>query len=230
MTDPRVGAGQHGDAETGLSYNWHQGYDPRLGRYVQSDPIGLAGGLSTYGYANQNPVRYVDPNGQIALVAGRGFRLSWAAGTAAGRALAPHVAKHPRAAAAAVATAGALGTAADKARDWWNGGRGNDWTGPPPSMPVPNGGQCRPETFDPAPDMPWWGPLAFAPRPPSDVPDDEECREEWEAARAQCDREINTPGMHDQSRGRRGGYSSVDDCARGLVSERCGGNYYDRPR
>ena len=51
------------DQETGTSYNYFRDYDPSLGRYVQSDPIGLAGGPSTYGYAEQNPIRYTDPMG-----------------------------------------------------------------------------------------------------------------------------------------------------------------------
>ena len=38
-------------------------YDPRIGRYISSDSIGLAGGLNTYVYANANPLRYVDPLG-----------------------------------------------------------------------------------------------------------------------------------------------------------------------
>ena len=55
--------GQYFDAETGLHQNWHRDYDPSIGRYLQSDPIGLAGGLSTYGYAKQNALRFVDPMG-----------------------------------------------------------------------------------------------------------------------------------------------------------------------
>jgi hypothetical protein len=38
-------------------------YDPRVGRYITSDPIGLAGGLNTYSYVYNNPLRYVDPLG-----------------------------------------------------------------------------------------------------------------------------------------------------------------------
>jgi uncharacterized protein RhaS with RHS repeats len=44
-----------------LHYNYFRDYDPASGRYLQVDPIGLAGGLNTYGYANQNPVIYTDP-------------------------------------------------------------------------------------------------------------------------------------------------------------------------
>ncbi len=48
--------GQYHDTESGLHYNWHRYYDPRIGRYVTSDPIGLEVGLNSYTYVNNKPL------------------------------------------------------------------------------------------------------------------------------------------------------------------------------
>ncbi|WP_336342562.1 RHS repeat-associated core domain-containing protein, partial [Pseudomonas atacamensis] len=54
--------GQYFDAESGLHYNRHRYYDPRLGRYLTPDPVKLAGGLNQYQYV-PNPTGWVDPLG-----------------------------------------------------------------------------------------------------------------------------------------------------------------------
>jgi len=56
--------GQYALSESGLNYNYLRDYDPQMGRYLESDPIGLYGGSwSTYAYALDNPVTFSDPFG-----------------------------------------------------------------------------------------------------------------------------------------------------------------------
>ncbi len=82
--------GQYFDAETGLHYNFHRHYDPEIGRYLQTDPVGLLGGPNPYAYAGNNPANIVDETGlcpPCAVLAREAGKIAGVAGLAAGKKL-----------------------------------------------------------------------------------------------------------------------------------------------
>jgi len=52
--------GQYFDAETGLHYNWTKYYNPKTGKYITADPIGIAGGMNLYAYVGGDPINGYD--------------------------------------------------------------------------------------------------------------------------------------------------------------------------
>jgi len=63
-----------------LHYNYFRDYHPGVGRYVQPDPIGLAGGINLYFYVLNNPLKYIDPEGKFVflLLAPAGYTVAMA--------------------------------------------------------------------------------------------------------------------------------------------------------
>ena len=141
--------GQYADGESSLHYNYFRDYDPSLGRYVQSDPIGLDGGLNTYSYVLSNPNRLIDPSGRAAQA-------------------------------------------------------------------------C---VFNPAACAKTLEVIVVACiliiREALTPSEEEDCREQWEWARNHCRKLLAKPNP---PKSQTGGHSNVEDCARGFVSEKCGGN------
>jgi RHS repeat-associated protein len=77
--------GQYFDRETNTHYNVNRDYDPAIGRYVESDPIGLAGGINTYNYVNGNSISFIDPLGLwVVYMGGTGSIVGALLGASAG--------------------------------------------------------------------------------------------------------------------------------------------------
>jgi len=76
--------GQYADSETGFYQNGFRDYMPTIGKYLEADPIGLAGGTNRYAYASESPGVLVDPYGLWGFGAGGGIYGSGGIGSTAG--------------------------------------------------------------------------------------------------------------------------------------------------
>ena len=65
--------GQRFDSASGMNYNYFRDYDAATGRYVESDPVGLNGGISTFGYVGGNALLSIDPYGLAMPLPAGGF-------------------------------------------------------------------------------------------------------------------------------------------------------------
>jgi RHS repeat-associated protein len=170
--------GQQFDGIVGLHYNYFRDYDPAVGRYVESDQLGLEAGINTYLYANATPAMFIDPDGQ-----------------AAGAIPLPRPIPLP----------GWLGPAGGVIGAGWLGWEFGSAVYPHIGVPLGDAIDWACRVGDKA----------------------KECEKEWEDAYRECRKWLAGPNP---PRGPTGGYTTLGDCARGLVSERCGGNAIDYGR
>jgi RHS repeat-associated protein len=55
--------GREWDTQTGLYYYRARYYDPKIGRFISEDPIGVMGGMNFYAYVENRPTLFIDPSG-----------------------------------------------------------------------------------------------------------------------------------------------------------------------
>lgn len=174
--------GQQYDAHTALNYNYFRDYDPETGRYVESDPIGLEGGLNTYGYVHGNPVRHTDPMGLQVATAGEVLKVAL-----------PSVGSVCAAAGGGACAAAAVGA-------------------------VGVGSFILTDTYI----NPWLQPLITAAVEACTKDNTDDCDKEWEHAYAYCEKLIQSGNNNWREVGKRP--PTLQSCAMGYVSQRCGGN------
>lgn len=71
LTNPYMFTGRRFDLETGLYYYRARYYNPHIGRFMQTDPVGYSAGINLYLYCSNNPLVFVDPSGFSQIVTGR---------------------------------------------------------------------------------------------------------------------------------------------------------------
>lgn len=217
------------DAFSKLYYYRARFYDPKLGRFISEDPIGFAGGdVNLYGYVRNMPLWYRDPRGlQPGADVMRDPNILRATVAAAGAVIAavpaaPVVVAAAGAAAIYGATYVGSYTASHPSNPFVNGPLNPFGTPYPGVRPLP------PTITTSTTSRPYCQPvprsIPFARTPaipiPRPTPDREGCAQEWADAFEYCANNMGKPDKRPFT----GGYTNLHDCARGLVSQRCGGN------
>ena len=232
--------GQQWDSDLGRYYLRARYYDAGRGRFATLDPAdgSLANpiSLNKYLYGNADPVTFIDPTGNMSAV-GYGIAALGVAGTLVGMAYIVSTPSGIRTlpGSGAVAAVGAhIECAFWRA---WSGFAGIEIATATAMVSIAGGIRAQPpssEFMNCAVTLARTGDSSRV--IPAEPPDDD-CSKEWELARQICQDLLSQPNPSDSRRrartkaknmkGLTGGYKNVEDCARGYVSERCGGNPVD---
>jgi len=249
--------GQMWIGEAGLYHYKARAYVPTIGRFAQSDPILYAGGMNIYGYVGNDPVNFVDPlglqdEGTITVTgnpcpqgwtcrdaADGGFRTDALGGTrGANNARSEAIRENNERLRRIPLEDDDIVVVAEPDIDWkqWllRGATGlsrltaawvfydiairptelgiDDCRALPSGCVTTSSGQRSRNGTTAA---------------PAPTPTDEECEAEWADARAMCARELSSSRPN---RAITGGYRTIEQCARGIVSQACGGNMVDPRR
>jgi RHS repeat-associated protein len=191
--------GQYFQIETNLAYNWHRHYDLTTGRYTQPDPLRFVDGPSIYAYAGNSPFMETDREGRSHVLPYSPRPVP----TLPGSRINP-----------------GLGM---------NSGSGIIW--PPrsirpqvPGIKLPSAQEILDELLYTSPVLGMCFKIIASGFGGGGGDDD--CKKEWEEATDLCRSELEKPNPNMSVTG---GYYDIQNCAKGHVSQRCGGNIVEQP-
>ncbi|WP_234712406.1 RHS repeat domain-containing protein, partial [Xanthomonas citri] len=201
--------GQRFDATSGLNQNGNREYEASTGRYSKSDPIGLRGGIGTYRYAFNNPLMWIDPDGLQATMISQGPGMTGPVGV-----YNPYGPNNPNDASTQLPQGGSINL---------------------PQIPEITGDSLLESLYKMSPLSAISQLEQAISNSINNCDDDDRCEREWREARRVC-RQLIFEQLQ-QAAGRRkkrsvtgvtGGFTDIEQCARGLVSQQCGGNKVQR--
>ncbi|MGX2085951.1 RHS repeat-associated core domain-containing protein [Xanthomonas axonopodis pv. maculifoliigardeniae] len=201
--------GQRFDAASGLNQNGNREYEASTGRYSKSDPIGLRGGIGTYRYAFNNPLMWIDPDGLQATMISQGPGMTGPVGV-----YNPYGPNNPNDASTQLPQGGSINL---------------------PQIPEITGDSLLESLYKMSPLSAISQLEQAISNSINNCDDNDRCEREWREARRVC-RQLIFEQLQ-QAAGRRkkrsvtgvtGGFTDIEQCARGLVSQQCGGNKVQR--